>query len=711
MKKIVILLSIIFVFLFFNQAWAQSREKLPAVIGFVSRSTPDSIVLRWLVDDVNLFNNGFTNGYIIERADENDGSWTEFKTVATVKAWPLKQWNDRLSILRDTTQNSYKNFKTAYELLMNTSKKADIDMSDSDAVVEAQTESELEYLFTVIVSCMDIYAADAMALRWVDHNVKEGENYKYRISFADASLYSKYSATEVEAKAETYVSKSKPMIKTIENESSIIMNWILGEEPIIGYSLERSQDNGKNFQRLNKSIVILNEEYDENGNDIATVVDTTVVLYTPYLYRLIGHTLFADEIEIGQVKAMARDRTPANAIFVPNPEPTSGEKAVIEWRMTAKMPDLKGFNVRRDSEREGDFNLKLNESLIPSDKLQFTDENPDPEGTSYYVVETVDTAGNIFRSNPVLLVLIDSFPPSKPVWSMGTIDSTGAVTLVLHINKEKDFMGYRLLRANQEDHEFSVFYESYKRDYFVQGTDSVFLDTISLNSLTGHVFYKAVALDFHYNQSKPSEALKLVRPDTIRPMPPILKKLLISDTAISLVIVPSASKDVGVIKIYRKSAADTAWVAFDEVSAKERTYNDFQVTPGQKYEYRLTAVDTNDLVSNFSFSLSGIPYFPSTIDAIRNFKAEYDSDAKQVFITWDCIPLKHNYDQVTSFVIYRAKGDAKPERYHSIIYNKQGFFYMDDDISVGSSYTYSIKAITKRGAESLLLPFQIVKIP
>jgi hypothetical protein len=711
MKKIVILLSIIFVYLVFNQAWAQNREEPPAVIGIVSRSAPDSIVLRWLVDDVNLFNNGFANGYIIERSEENGGVWSDFKSVAVVKAWPKKQWIDRLKMLRDTSQNSYKNFKTAYELLLETTANPTINLSDSDAIMEAQAENELSFLYTVIASCLDIQTADAMALRWVDRNVTSGKSYKYRISFADASLKSKYSSTEVEAKAETYVSKSNTVIKTIENESSIIMNWILGEEPIIGYSLERSQDNGKNFQRLNKSIVILDEEYDEKGNDIATVVDTTVVLYTPYLYKIIGHTLFADEIEIGQVKAMARDHTPANAIFVPNPEPTSGEKAVIEWRITAKMPDLKGLNVRRDSDREGDFNLKLNENLIPPDKLQFTDENPDPEGTSYYLVETVDTAGNVFRSNPVLLVLVDSFPPSKPVWSMGTIDSTGAVTLVLHINKEKDFMGYRLLRANQEDHEFSVFYESYKRDHFVQGTDSVFRDTISLNSLTGHVFYKAVALDFHYNQSKPSDALKLVRPDTIRPMPPILKKLLISDTAISLVIVPSASKDVGVIKIYRKSSADTAWIAFDEVLANERAYNDLQVTPGQNYEYRLAAIDTNELVSNFSFSLSGTPYFPSRIDVIRNFKAEYDSDAKQVFVTWDCIPLKHNYDQITSFVIYRAIGDSKPERYHAVKYEKQKFYFIDKDFSTGVSYKYSIKAITKNGAESLLLPLMLVKIP
>lgn len=710
MKKTIFLIAIVLTHLGFNLTWAQNVQK-PSIIGLTSRTSTDSIVFRWLVDDLTLFNNGFANGYVIERADLYGTAWSEFKPVATVKSWPKKKWDERVSKLRDTSSTAYKNFMTAYELLWETNDNQAVNPADSDAVADAQAEDELKFMFTIIASCLDNYSADAMALRWVDKNVETGRKYKYRISFADASLQSKYSATEIEAIAEAHVSKAKAVISAVENEENIILNWKIADEPMIGYSLERSDDGGKKFRRLNKSMVIVDEAYDKDGFDLGSLVDSTVVPYTIYTYRIIGHTLFADEAEIGQVKAMARDRTPANAIFVPNPEPTSGEKAVIEWRLTGIMPDLKGFNVRRDSEREGDFNLKLNESLIPPDKLQFTDEKPNPEGTSYYVVETVDTAGNIFRSNPVLLVLVDSFPPTQPVWSFGKIDSNGVVTLVLRINKEKDFMGYRLFRANQEDHEFSVFYESYKRDYFVQGTDSVFHDTISLNSLTGHVFYKAAALDFHYNQSKPSEALKLARPDTIRPMPPILKNLIISDTAISLVIVPSASKDVGVTKIFRKSPPDTTWIAFDEVAAKERIYSDMKVTPGQRYEYRLTAVDTNKLVSNYSFSLGGTPYFPSRIDVIRNFKAEYDPDAKQVFITWDCKPLKHDYDQVTSFVIYRAKGDSKPERYHAMKYENQKFYFIDDDFSTGETYSYSIKAITKNGAETLLVPLQSVKIP
>jgi len=711
MYKRIIIVTFLFAQLFFLSVEAQDIKKLAPSIGLIPRTSSDSIIFRWIVDDISLYQDGLKYGYIIERAEANKGGWSDFQQVAHIKTWTKKQFDERFAVLTEKNNNSYKYFSAAYEFVLGEDTIIKTDFLDSIAKEEAESDNGMTFLFSIVVSCMDNYAADAMGLRWVDRNVTEGKNYKYRIQFANEKLSSKYEISELEVKAEPYFSTAKSEVYAIENEQNIIMKWKIGDEPIISYILERSDDGGKSFRRLSKGLELINDELDQDSNSIGILADTSVRLYTPYIYRVIGQTFFADEVEIGQVKAMARDRTPANAIFVPNPEPTSGEKAVIEWRLTAKMPDLKGFNVRRDSEREGDFNLKLNESLIPPDKLQFTDENPDPEGTSYYVVETVDTAGNIFRSNPVLLVLIDSFPPSKPVWSMGTIDSTGAVTLVLHINKEKDFMGYRLLRANQEDHEFSVFYESYKRDHFVQGTDSVFRDTISLNSLTGHVFYKAVALDFHYNQSKPSEALKLVRPDTIRPMPPILKKLLISDTAISLVIVPSASKDVGVIKIYRKSSADTAWIAFDKVLANERAYNDLQVTPGQNYEYRLAAIDTNELVSNFSFSLSGTPYFPSRIDVIRNFKAEYDSDAKQVFVTWDCIPLKHNYDQVTSFVIYRAVGDSKPESYHAVKYEKQKFYFIDKDFSTGASYKYSIKAITKNGAESLLLPLMLVKIP
>lgn len=672
-----------------------------AKIALLPRTANDSITLRWLVDKFDVLKMGLESGYEIKRAELNGGSWSKFNTVATVKAWSKSQWNNHINSIKDTSSYAYKYAKMAYDIVVEKSSTS-ADLSSLEGMQMAKAENDLKFLFATLASCNDRYAAEGMALRWVDKQVQSGKKYRYRIDLVLNTGKIPVLGVEADAQAVPHVSKAKAKIEPIENENNITLNWEIAEEPLISYSLERSDDNGRTFRRLNNEPILMSEKTDSNQISIGTLADTMVQLYKPYIYRVIGNTLFADETLVGQVKAMARDRTPVSSIFVPNPEPISHKVARIKWQLTAPAPDLVGFRIRRDAQREGKFDKILNKNLLSPKVEAFDDATFDPSVSNYYIVETVDTAGNIFRSQPVYLLVVDSIPPAAPNWVKATIDSNGIVTLHLKLNKETDFMGYRILKANQEDHEFSTIIESYTRNdsLFLTGRDSIFYDTVSLNTLTSHVFYKAVALDFHYNESGASKPISVTRPDTIPPVTPLLTAIDVSDTALVLQITPSSSEDVKETKVLRKRQNEDNWTIYQTLKPTETSFIDKNVETNVVYEYALQAIDSNNLSSPISFSLTGRPYDLGVREGINNFEANYDKDSKEVVLTWLYKPTKERNEKVF-FLIYRSIGNGSLERY-STVPNEGQFIFKDSEFSNKGKYNYSIKVVTDTGAESEL---------
>ena len=418
-----------------------------AKIALMPRTANDSITLRWLVDKFDVLKMGLESGYDIKRAELNGNTWSKFNTVATVKSWSKAQWNSHINSFKDTGSLGYKYAKMAYDIVVDNQSSAPTDLSSLEGMQMAKAQNDLMFLFATLASCNDRYAAEGMALRWVDKQVQSGKKYRYRLDLVLNTGRIPVIGVEIDAQATPHVSKAKAPIDPIENEDNIVLNWPIAEEPLISYSLERSSDNGKTFRRLNNEPILMSEKIDSNQINLGTLSDTTVELYKPYIYRVIGNTLFADETLVGEAKAMARDRTPVTAIFVPNPELITPKKARIKWKMTASAADLAGFNIRRDANREGKFETILNRGTYPALAAEFDDETFNPEISNYYVVETIDTAGNTFRSPPVYLLVVDSIPPSVPQWEKAVIDSTGIVTLRLKLNKEKDFMGYRISKS------------------------------------------------------------------------------------------------------------------------------------------------------------------------------------------------------------------------------------------------------------------------
>jgi hypothetical protein len=351
--------------------------------------------------------------------------------------------------------------------------------------------------------------------------------------------------------------------------------------------------------------------------------------------------------------------------------------------------DLKGFFVARSDKNEGDFKV-LHNSMLSKDTRSFTDNSFIVGQANYYIVQAIDTANNISSSFPVSVTLIDSTPPVKPVFISGKIDSLGIVTIIVDKNKEKDLMGYRLFKANEDEHEFSVIYEGFiNSDSLNQEVQTIFIDTVTLNSLTPFIYYKVKALDFNFNQSEFSEVLKITRPDTIPPTTPVFTSIIVQENEVELYFVLSESIDVIEHTLFRKTKMDAPWDSLVSISIKQNSYTDKNVKKGTTYYYSLKAKDNSGNYSNYANAVYGKPYDNGVRPPIE--KLALSRNQSNLVLTWEY----KEFNSESFFVVYKkdSKGNLKEYK------KSDDLKFVDSSVAKGT-HSYAVKVFTKDGGQS-----------
>jgi hypothetical protein len=712
--QIHVILILFFIINISSTLFAQN-SKTPVVskIALMARNGNDSIVLRWLTDDKKVFKNGLQNGYSIFRAENNGNKYGKFNKVADVKLWDKAKWDKTLASYTDTNVQAYKYLKMGYAFTIERAKNVPKEITSIDDIKLAIAQNDLMLLFATMASCMDAQSADAMGLRWVDKNITPGSKYKYRIEAISVPEKKENEGTEIEAVAESPKLNATAKVWPIEGETNILVKWAFPEEPFIGYSMERSDDGGKTFKKINRDLLLIDNTSNEKDSLFGALADSSVKMYVPYVYRAIGHSLFAEEMVIGTCKAMARDRTPVTCIFVPSPDATTAKNAVIKWELTCNPgSDLKGFWVAKDSSVEGKFKTIITPNLLSPATTQFIDYNLNNNSDNFYRILTVDTAGNVFYSNAVYLLRIDTVPPAAPVWAVGKSDSIGIITLKLNANKDKDFFGFRIAKANQADHDFSTIYETFSKDtnYIVNKADTIFHDTVTLKTLTKHIYYRAYALDRNYNVSESSKIIEIKRPDIIPPVAPVLKAVTPTDSCLILTIIPSSSEDAVRMSLYRRAEEDTSFQYMGRMNPKDSIFYDKNLIPEKMYYYTLTASDTDNNTSEFCFAQKAKTYDSGVRKGVENVKAEYDKDSKEIIVSWT-YEKDEKKDEEIYFQVYCATGASALERCSTLPFNDGIFMYKNPNPIGKGPYKYAIKVVTSKGAESEFCSEKSVLIP
>ncbi|MCX6150578.1 MAG: hypothetical protein NTX22_08660 [Ignavibacteriales bacterium] len=679
------------------------NESLRTKIGIIARTYSDSVIVRWAVSKPAVWDLCKELGFILERAPIlQTGLYGEFKPVkqGVFKPWTDERWEAYFKVRPtriDTTEVDYDAFAYMFgSSNQNTTnvKKETSTGNELQDLKDKKSKYGWQILFAMLSANSSSNSAEGLGLRYVDKDVKRGEKFVYKIKLAGKSPVYIIEDGLVEVKVEQYNPDfAKQNLTSSENEGSIGINWKANNQ-LSFYKVERSDDNGKTFKKLTKAPLLTMRNKADAIDPSEGYLDTLIVNYKPYFYKVYGTTSFADNVFIGEIKAMGRDRTPPEQPFAPQPEQINDNEVKIKWQMRDNPArDLKGFYIGRDTSTSGEFKYITN--LLPPVSREYIDKTFIKGGNNFYLVEAVDTAGNISQSYPVYVALNDTVPPAKPIWFKGTMDSNGVVTLVLKPNVEKDLMGYRILKSNSPQHEFSSIIESFGNDSINYTRITEFKDTVSLNTTTSYVYYRATALDNRYNESKFSNVIAIRRPDIIAPVAPVIIDVAVTDKSVTLFFVPSTSEDVKYHVAFRRILGEAKWDSLSKMGRADTIFIDKKVKPNIMYEYSLLAVDSSGLRSKLSFPVTARPYYTGVLPIVKNLKIQYDDKKNETTLNW-----KYENSEGVYFVVYRSIGNDLPGRYATIKESESRIFTDGKLTSGKGNYTYAVKVFDNLGGES-----------
>lgn len=633
-----------------------------------ARKYDDSIVLRWNGRDYQSFLGMNAGTVVIEKKSNLEDNWKKAgETMSkTVESWPVSKVNPNAQIVLAAAGIQQMNAVIG---------------KSNPAQLDDKTKEDLHYLWmnVSLAADLNVSAADLSNLRYVDRKISASENSMYRIYIKNSSYIS--DTLFFILGNETYSPENIHQPRVVEKEKVVEMFWKY-DKKYTAYFVEKSE-NGKNkFRQLNRAPIVIPSDLEENA--LLFFYDS-VVNYKIFQYRIYAVDMFGNKSQYTElISACGRDRTapPMPAGF--DVRENTDNTLVLSWKPIGKAFGEKGLALGMKHNNEEAYQ-PLTTSMLPVSQQKYIVKPVFGITDYYFLLQVFDTAGNSSYAE-AFYQLNDNTAPSKPLGLKAVVNKQGVVQLTWNWNSEKDLDGYLIYTSNSPNTEFGGIFNT---PYY----DTVFYDTLSLKMLNKEVFYKVVAVDKRFNLSENSEIVKVLRPDTLPPVSPIIKNYFVTDSVISLHWIKSSSVDVERHYLYRKSRK-TGKLTAVALNPKDSVFKDRTFVPQEEYVYYLTAVDMNNNVSPNSNAVVLKSYVNYFLPEVKVFTAQYDSAARKVVLTWD-----YPMEKVENISIYKGNEFDKISRMPVQI--KPGTItFSDSKIQPGKTVFYAIKMHFTDGTET-----------
>lgn len=675
----------------------------------IARSDQDSIVLRWAPSTPLAWLAGNRHGYIVERVTMLKDVKAARASIRSLSSTPIKPWSLQVWKQRIAKGDRYQ--AVAVQALYGKTFVPGPDVGPTTALKESADELTDRFGFALFAADLDPTAADGLGLRLVDKDVKPGETYSYRIYLAGTDSMLHLDTAFTVGTASAFVRPSAPINLAAESgEHSVTLRWKSPIDPrggLTAFYIYRSSDNGKNYEKLNSAPFLTATGGKITGDQVFT--DTSAIDYVHYKYKVEGITPFADASLPAFVDGFAEDLTPPPPPIVKKPVELKDGIVRISWEMAKTSSDLAGFVVSRSSFALKNYHMllkpgtkmpspgkgaaqqtrELMKLILPASARNFVDSTATTK-EPYYVVGAVDTAGNLAQSLPAYFEVMDTARPSTPEGLTGTIDKNGIVHLRWRLGHESNIIGYRVLWANDPNHEFSQRLNS-------PLPDTTFVDSVNIHTLSHYIYYRIAAVSDRYIQSPLSKIISLRRPDVVPPASPVFLDVRVTDRSVALHWAPSPSDYVEKQILTRRTEGGEGWHVLHTLSKTATTYLDTLVQQKVVYDYRIEAVDSFGLQSVPSPAVEARPYDTGIREPVSDLIARYDRKGREVLLRWKySTRRKEKY----WFVVYRSENQSPLMEYSSTSESAREF--RDVRVNESDTYRYSIRVKVAGGAQSPL---------
>ncbi len=664
----IILCLFVLICILISKIEAQQNTQLAAL----GKPGKTCIELRWAPLNFDAWTFGNSNGYVIERSTilRNgkilDPIERKQLTTSPIKIAPETEWakyeNDKYAMI-------------AGECIFGESEIEETDFLPLKAYKKRQ-DNERRIGFALYSADMSVTAAKLSGLYYKDSDVKEGEKYLYKIMFAiqdsiisDTAYYftglSEYQAL---------VAPEKPYYYSEPN--SIVIWWQLSKfQKFNSYYIEKSTDNGKTFNKISDTPIAVSMQGKSNK---IFYKDTLIHSNLSYQYRLIGIDSFGEESPASE-PVVAKLQVP----FEKDPDFTdiqtiNNNSVKLTWYYQTAA-DVKGFKIYRSKSLK-DKKLMIYQGTDPLQKT-FTDNNPAYD--NYYYLSVYNDAEEKLNPFPFYAQLIDSIPPAKPSKPEGYCDSLGRVYLSWHPHPDPEVKGYRIFWSNSVDKNFMMLSKN-------MISDTNYVDTINLNTLSKTIYYKLNAVDGRDNQSELSEVAEIQRYDKISPVAPQFESIESQKNKVNIKIIASPSEDVDKYLIYRKIATAKDFDTISELPKTQLTFTDQNIESGEKYHYGIQAVDDSGNSSDI------------TKIALKTEQQKSDEIQLKKKISGNIVTLSWtttSHKQLGYVIVYK-KVNEKPLTTYSQVSDHNTF--TDNKLELGNTYIYCVRIVYDDQTESKL---------
>ena len=642
---------------------------------------PSQVILRWVPSSPGLWRQCNYYGYKLERAE-----------VDTLKTSPLS-WNE-ISTIRPASLEDWKKIvknNPGDTMLMVAGQAIHGEINNEpfslDNMIKKSDQLQNYYSACVLAAEFSKLAALTAGLRYEDKTVEKNKTYVYKLTIMapDSLLNHVIAVTSVQTNGpEDFPPVHSVEIKEGEKIIEILWDRTYYKNYYSAFNIYRADGEGKGWKKLNKRPVSYLAYKDENKYIFRDSVQQN---YIKYQYKIEGITPYATTGPMSEIFfAQGRDRTPPNAPYNVKTQHVGPQKMLISWEVDTNDNDIAGFRISRSNEIDKGFIELTSKPLSPKARF-FVDTTCNELINNYYFIGVFDQEGNANVSMPQYGTIIDSVPPARPTGLQGNIDTNGVVKITWRLGKEPDLKGYFVHYSNDERHTFINL-----TDFHLE--DTTWTDTIPLNVITEHIYYKVVAIDHRSNYSKYSDLLTLKKPDLVPPVSPVFINAVSAADGINLQWYNSSSTDVVQHILFRRKKGEEKFLEKYKVQthADKSTYKDVDISAGVTYEYQIAALDDAGLYSEKKGILSATAYQVKSLEGVKTFTYIQEKFPNACILSW-------TYDDFENvrFVIYRSVNNQPYSLYKSISGTNT---WKDSRFQKGDTIKYKVKVVNIDGWQS-----------
>lgn len=685
MKSICIILCTLLTMVVCAQKTSVKPQPAVRMIGRAD-STGKKIYLRWAATTPQTWKINNLYGYTLERytviRNKRMLDVPELKviTIKPLKPQPLATW--------ETLATKDSNAAVIAQALYGNDFQVSISEKGAAKIMAQSQELMQRFSFSLYAADNSFEGALLAGWAYVDTDVTANEKYLYRLKTAAPSSILKTDSTGIFISPAEY--EPLPAVQEIVAQfgnHGVLLSWDMQmlSRYYASYYVERSDDGGAHFKRINRSPV---SNFDDKTQQPTRMyfMDSLPENGKEYQYRVKGTNPFgqtgpASQTIIGKGKEMLSTVPNIRNAYVDN-------KGLLQinWAFDEKANALiKGFVLLRADKATGPY-ARFGDTLNAT--LRHAEIKKEMKASNYFTIAAIAKEGEPSASFPVLVQPIDSTPPSIPTDVKAVIDTNGVVTLTWKKNTENDLMGYKVFRSQKKDEEPVPLIDSFL-------VTNNFKDTLSLKLLNKKVYYAVSALDERFNQSKKSALIEVKKPSKIPPSPAVISKFNVEGDKITLRWINSSDEDIKSHILFRKQQGDSAFAVVQTFDGRVTdSFTDAGLKASSKYYYYIQAKNEDGLTTNSEVLLvSTTTSVTSKGMQITKLFAYPETDKRRIEIAWD-----DQLENVTSYNIYKAVS-GKPVTLFKVVPATQKGLY-DTDVAINTEYRYVVMAVLQSGAFS-----------